>query len=110
MNKSDLEATLESQMRLLALPVPEIEYKFHPVRRWRFDFAYPDLMLAIEVEGGTWSGGRHTTGSGFEKDCEKYGEAMMLGWNIYRCTGGMVKNGLAVSTIQKLISLSTKEA
>lgn len=82
------------------------EHRFHPVRKWRFDFANPDLMLAIEVEGGTYSGGRHNRGPGFQADCEKYGEAMLLGWNVYRCTTQMVKNGQAFETIKALIELS----
>lgn len=63
---------------------PQAEYKFHPTRRWRFDFAYPDLMLAIEVEGGIWVGGRHIHPVGFEKDCEKYNEATKMGWKVFR--------------------------
>jgi hypothetical protein len=62
--------------------------------------------LAVEVEGGTWAKGRHTRGKGFELDCEKYGEAMVLGWNVYRCTGTMIKNGAAIKTIEKLLEMS----
>lgn len=78
-NKSLLESTLLFQIRAVGLSDPEQEYHFHPVRKWRFDFAYPDKMLAIEVEGGTWNRGRHTRGQGFEDDCEKYNEAVVLG-------------------------------
>ena len=100
---SAIEEELLFQIRALKLPEPEREHRFHPVRRWRFDFAWPDLMLACEVEGGTWANGRHSRGSGFEKDCEKYGEAMLLGWDVYRCTSGMVKSGAAIDTIHKLM-------
>ncbi|MCB5206098.1 hypothetical protein [Methylovorus mays] len=55
------------------------EHVFHPTREWRFDFARPDIKLAIEVEGGTLSGGRHTRGAGYEADCYKYNEAARLG-------------------------------
>lgn len=41
------------------------EHRFHPARRWRFDFAWPELLFAVEVEGGIWTGGRHNRGSGF---------------------------------------------
>ncbi len=105
MSKSNLETIFSKQIKLLKLQEPYREYRFHPVRRWRFDFAYPDLMLAVEIEGGTWSGGRHTRGSGFEKDCEKYGEAMLLGWSVYRCTGSMVRSGAAIYMLDKLIKL-----
>lgn len=62
------------------------EFKFHPIRRWRFDFALLPLSkkIAIEVEGGIWSGGRHTRGGGYIGDMEKYNEAAILGWTVLR--------------------------
>lgn len=66
------------------LPPTEMEYKFHPERRWRFDFAWPDRKVALEVEGGVWIAGRHTRGSGFVKDMEKYNAAATLGWRVLR--------------------------
>lgn len=62
------------------------EYKFHPTRRWRFDFAIEDSKIAFEIEGGIWVGGRHIHPLGFIKDCEKYNEAAKLGWKVYRLT------------------------
>lgn len=44
-------------------------------------------MIAIELEGGIWSGGRHTRGKGFEGDCDKYNEAALAGWTVFRLTG-----------------------
>jgi very-short-patch-repair endonuclease len=66
------------------------EFRFHAVRRWRFDFAIPGLLLAVEFEGGAWTGGRHTRGSGFVKDCEKYNAAAVLGWGVLRFTTDML--------------------
>jgi very-short-patch-repair endonuclease len=56
------------------------ELKFHPTRRWRFDFALPSQKLAIEIEGR----GRHQTVAGTRADCEKYNEAARLGWRVLR--------------------------
>jgi len=61
------------------------EYRFHEVRRWRFDFAWPDALVALEIEGGVWSGGRHTNPKGFIADCEKYNTALSMGWSVIRC-------------------------
>jgi len=66
------------------IPLPEPEYRFHPVRRWRFDYAWIEQRVAVEIEGGAWTRGRHTRGSGFVKDMEKYNAAVELGWKLLR--------------------------
>lgn len=62
------------------------EFKFHPVRKWRFDYAIPKHKIALEVEGGVWTGGRHTSSVGFMKDMEKYNTATLMGWRVFRTT------------------------
>lgn len=76
------------------------EYRFHPVRRWRFDFAFPSSMVAIEVEGGIWSGGRHVRGLGYEKDMDKYNEAALHGWLVLRFTPEQVRSGKPIAMIE----------
>lgn len=56
------------------------EYRVVPDRKWRFDYAYPDLMIGMEVHGGIWIRGGHTRGSGFIKDREKFNRAAIAGW------------------------------
>jgi len=63
---------------------PEREYRFHPTRRWRFDVAFPKQRVAVELEGGVWTLGRHTRGKGFRGDMEKYNAATELGWRLLR--------------------------
>ncbi len=80
------------------------EYPFARPRRFRADFfVYPDLL--IEVEGGVWSGGRgrHTSGAGFTRDCEKYNEAVLRGYRVLRFTTEQVSSGLALDTIIKAL-------
>lgn len=62
------------------------EFKFHPVRKWRFDYAIPEHKIALEVEGGVWTGGRHTSSVGFLNDMEKYNTATLMGWRVFRTT------------------------
>lgn len=100
---SKAEEHLALQIRAVKLPEPVREHRFHETRKWRFDFAYPAQKLAIEVEGGVWSGGRHTRGSGFTKDCEKYNAALMNGWRVYRCTPDMIKKGIVVADLSILL-------
>lgn len=79
------------------------EHQFHPTRNWRFDFAHLQTKVAIEIEGGHWSGGRHTRGAGFEKDCEKYLAAAVQGWVVIRLTGRMAKTATVIEAISELI-------
>ncbi|MGN1386432.1 MAG: hypothetical protein ACI4XS_07510 [Bacillus sp. (in: firmicutes)] len=62
------------------------EYYFHPKRRWRFDYAIPEYRIAIEVEGGVWTQGRHTRAKGFLGDIDKYNTAAVMGWMLVRTT------------------------
>lgn len=62
------------------------EYKFHPERKWRFDYAVPEYRIALEVEGGVWTSGRHTRPQGFLGDIEKYNTATLMGWRVFRTT------------------------
>ena len=66
---------------------------------WRFDFAWPGALLAVEMDGGGFVGGRHGRGVGIEKDCEKYSSAAVLGWRLIRCTPRQVKSGQAIEWI-----------
>src|ERR1043166_3127491 len=85
MKRSHLEIYFESILKKMKLRF-EREFRFHPVRKWRFDFCIPAMMIAVEVEGGVWmgSGGAHNRGKGFLEDIEKYNEATVLGWRLLR--------------------------
>lgn len=106
---SHLEAELLNQMQDEQLPEPVREHRFSTDRKWRFDFAWPNQMLAVEVEGGTRVNGRHNRHSGFQGDCEKYNHATLMGWRVLRYTGDMVRSGEAVAQIRFAL-LSGKEA
>lgn len=62
------------------------EYRFHPTRQWRFDYAIPDLRIAIEIDGGIWINGRHNRASGYLGDMEKFNAAATLGWVVLKFT------------------------
>jgi very-short-patch-repair endonuclease len=79
-----------------------LEFSFHPERRWRFDLALPERMIAVEIEGAIWVQGRHTRGTGYLKDMEKYNEATRLGWRVFRFTPQQVKAGEALRFLEGL--------
>ena len=103
--KSELEETLLLHIRAEGLPMPEREHRFYPPRRWRFDFAWPELKIAVECEGLTHPGqkSRHTTNDGFTKDCEKYNRAALQGWTVLRYTRPMIMTGEAIRDITEAL-------
>ena len=98
---SEPEAAMLFAICAVGLPEPEHEHRFSPPRRWRFDFAWSDRLLAVECEGGTWSEGRHVRGAGFEADCEKYADAALDGWLVLRVTTAMIEDGRALELIER---------
>lgn len=93
---------LQKQLEAGSFPEFALEHKFHPTRKWKFDFAFISQKIAIEVEGGSWVGGRHTRGAGYARDCEKYNHAQLLGWQVYRFTSDQVRAGAALTFLEKV--------
>lgn len=91
------------QFRAVGL-TPETEYRFHSSRRWRFDFAFPEALVAVECEGGVYINGAHTRGKHFESDCEKYNAAAESGWRVFRYTAKTIKSGEAISQIERILA------
>ena len=94
---------LSLHCKAFGIPVPTTEFRFHPTRRWRVDYAWPDLKLAVEVEGGVFipGGSRHSRGAGYRNDCEKYNEVASMGWGVLRFLPEQVKNGEAAGVIAR---------
>lgn len=84
--KAQFAITYEVLLNECDIPLPETEYVFAPPRKWRFDYCWPKQKVALEIEGGVWTRGRHTRGSGFLKDMEKYNTAARMGYLVLRTT------------------------
>lgn len=80
------------------------EYKFYKSRRWRFDYALPAYKIALEVEGGVWTGGRHINPKGFLGDMQKYNTATLLGWRVFRTVPDRLFSSQTISLIRCAIS------
>ena len=85
--KSLLEKNFEQLLKLRGVKGFTRELKFCPTRRWRFDFAWIDEKVAVEIEGGIFMQGRHNRGKGMEADMEKYNWATINGWRVLRYSG-----------------------
>ena len=94
--------TLYAQIKLVGLPEPVRQYVFAlgedgaAVRRWRFDLAYVDLKIAVEVDGGLMTGGRHGGQPSVVRDIEKRLAAAVLGWRILHFMPRQVASGEAL--------------
>ena len=88
------------------VPLPVTEHRFDPKRKWRMDYAWVDQRLALEVEGGVWTHGRHTRGAGFLADMEKYNRATVLGWRLLRTTPDQLLTLDTVHLLRAALSLS----
>jgi len=101
--REHLECILARDIKAKKLPEPKRNYKFASDRNYASDFAYLEIRLLIEVEGGTWMNGRHNRPEGYEEDCKKYNLANLLGWTILRYTSEMVKSGYAIIEINDYV-------
>ncbi len=121
---SALEEQFAFAIKAVGLPVPVRELRFdwccerprkehtnltlhlfHRGRDFRFDFAWPDHMLAVEIEGGTATGGRHVRPAGFERDAEKRNLAQLKGWCVLAFTRRMVTSGEALVLVERVLGV-----
>lgn len=105
---SDLERAFLALCEAHGLPAPIQQHRFAPPRRWRFDFAWPDQRLGVEVDGLKRGGeyGRHQRIDGILGDAEKAEAGLLLGWDVYRVPGPWLSrrpSGVA-DTIKALLS------
>jgi very-short-patch-repair endonuclease len=98
-----IDSTFLVLCRRMGIPTPVTEYRFHPTRKWRFDYCWPEHRVALEVEGGIWTGGRHTRGVGFVRDMEKYNTAALMGWKVLRCQPTELRKLVVVDMIKQAI-------
>jgi hypothetical protein len=105
--RSSLEKIFDRQLQLSGITEPyEIEYKFHPKRKWRLDYYFPRIKLAVEIQGGTWINGGHSRGVGVTADMEKKESLLLMGIWLYEIEGGKngrVISGHGVKVLQQLI-------
>ena len=82
---------------------PVSEYRFRPDRRWRFDYAWLEERVALEVQSGIWSQGRHTRGAALLQEWEKLNAAAALGWRILYCQPSDLLKPETIEAIRKAL-------
>ena len=93
------------------LPEPVPEYQFAPPRRWRFDWCFlqPGLLtqtkgIALEIQGGIWTSGRHVRGKALLAEHEKLNEAAVRGYRVLFCTPEDVQSGAIFPVIKRALT------
>lgn len=90
------------------LPYSQTEFRFHPDRKWRFDFAWPGKLVALEVQGGIFIQGRHSRGAALLKEWEKLNAAAGLGWRILYCQPKDLTTSALVETLRTALDCETE--
>jgi very-short-patch-repair endonuclease len=108
---ADLFAT---QCRAYSLPPVERELRFAKAamgKGWRFDFAWRQYMVAVEIDGVIVKRiggqlvvmGRHATIGGMREDNVKINAAILLGWHVLRFFQSDVKPKIAIDTTMRVL-------
>lgn len=107
---SELEMKLHTRLERMGLPMGELQYPVCEGRQFRFDRAWPDQRVAVEVQGGIWMAkGRHNTGEGIEDGCFKASLAAATGWRLLPLTEKMIESGDAVRLIAQALGIEIEE-
>lgn len=112
---SKVEDAFYAQLVAAGLPLPERQVRLIPIQRkkpehpkklytrHRADFAWLAERIVLEIQGGTWAGGRHTRGAGYSGDCQKMAWLQLEGFTVYYATSEQVKSGEALAWIQEAL-------
>lgn len=108
-----MQSVLENQFafacKVSGIAKPQTQYRFDPVRRWRFDFAWPEQRVAVEIDGGLHCRGRHIRPEGYKRDCEKLNAAVLANWRVLRFVADQIKSGDAVAVVLKALGIPEKQ-
>lgn len=101
-------------MELEGVPAPVLQHRFaaHLGRNYRFDFAWPEKLLAVEVDGGRWLVRRGKDGVPIPvgrhnhlEDYRKRNLAARLGWRMMSFMPEQIRSGEAVQEIRSCLVL-----
>jgi len=102
---SELEYMLFARLVRAGLPTGVGQHPVVTGRQFRFDRAWPEHMVAVEVQGGVWTNGAHSRGSGVQRDCLKLSMAAAVGWRVLPVTREMIESGSAVELIAQALGV-----
>lgn len=113
--KSAPEELFDFQCRQFQLPQVERQLTFAKAamgRMWRFDFAWRDYMVAVEIQGvvvrriggKVYTMGGHADVKGMRNDHAKHNAAILLGWSVLQFMQDDIKPKRAIETTMRLLA------
>lgn len=96
-------AVVSALCREKGWPVPVPELVFAPPRRWRFDLAWVQAQVAVEVQGGLFTQGRHVRGPALQREFEKLNTAQLAGWIVLLILPGQITDGTLTDLLQQAL-------
>jgi very-short-patch-repair endonuclease len=96
---SEIEALMDEQLRDYGLPPYERQHAPLEDRKFRIDFAWPDRMIGLEVDGAV-----HRIKGSFKQSFERNYQLMLLGWTVLHVGGDEVRKGIAIQWIQNILT------
>lgn len=108
---SYLEDAFSNNVTVHGLPEPIREFPFalRHGRKWRFDFAWLEQKIAVEIQGATWKKGAHSSGVGLKRDFEKNNYAMLDGWRLFYFDANMVTSGEAINFMCQVFTHDSRQ-
>jgi hypothetical protein len=101
--KRDYMLVLRPRFIAYDIPIPTAEHKFCSTRKWKFDFAWINEKVAMEIEGGLWIQGRHNRAASMINDMEKYNEAASNGWLVLRFTPQQITSSWCIGILKRTL-------
>ena len=93
---SSLEAEFCEILARHGVPAGQREYEFDG---WFFDFAWPDHLVAVEIDGGMYGHSSHLTAEGHQNDCNKANAAAAAGWHVLRLTADLMRSAHSLNPV-----------
>ena len=88
---SNLELEFERMWTLFYPQIDlETEVRLIPQRKFRFDYVHSQSKVAIEINGGIYGKGGHSSIKGIQRDYEKNNLAQSLGYCVFNLSAKMI--------------------
>lgn len=115
MSTTKAKSSLEEYLHYLPMNLGLVavfcrEYRFHPERKWRFDYAWPNLKIAVEYDGIMHRTVGHNSLAGILRDSEKINEAQRIGWRVFRANAKNVEDGTFFTLIEAVLIEAKEQA